>query len=175
MIIKLRTLLVAHLTLLRSELAAITREAIGVLLGLTVAVSLLVIALLIGAGLLLVGGSLLLVGSPLPGFVALFGLPLLGALLLLLRALHLPGRPGRVVLFVGIALGLVSSLLLDAGTALAPAESLALALGIGLLGALFAGLLALRRFDRQAFAARFYPSASERELWATLDRLGVDR
>ena len=175
MITELRTLLLAHLTLLRSELAAITREAIGVLLGLTVAVSLLLIALLIGAGLLLVGGSLLLVASPLPGLVAIVGLPLLGALLLLVRVLHLPGRPGRVALLVGIALGVVSGLLLRAGTVLTQAESLALALGIGLLGALFTGLLALRRFDRQAFAARFYPSASERELRATIDRLGVDR
>lgn len=168
---RLRTLLARHLVLLRAELGAIAREALGSLFALILAATLVAIALLVAAGSGLVALSLWLTASPLAGVVAVITLPLVVAVLLLHRGLRIAGTATLLALALGALAGLACALLPLGDRAL----TAALAIGLGGLVTVIAGLFALRGFDREAFAARFYPHASEAELRRTIDALVDER
>lgn len=169
MLSDLRTLLDRHLGLLRAELGAIAREAVALLIGSIVVVTLLtgVVVLLIGALVIAAGDALY--GSP------YFGVALLVALLLGLAAwipVVLLGvdrgrRERRRAILPALAVTtLVALVTIAAGLEREPAAGIATFAGIKTFALALAA--SLRRLDRDAITDRFYPHVSEAELRATI-------
>ena len=169
LIIAVRALIGGHWDLFRAELGAISRDAVGVLLG-----AIAVITLVTAALLALLIAVFMLLGA------AFFGSMIWGAahvtLLLLVVAAAITSsilqitasRRARSFLLavLGGAIGALLVLFLFNGSAgPATAASLLFALSFLLLDL----LVGLATFDMQRFTDRFRPLATEHELRATLD------
>ena len=169
LIVALRALLGGHWDLFRAELGAITRDAVGVLLG-----AIAVITLVTAALLALLIAIFMLLGA------AFFGSMAWGAahvtLLLLVFAAAIASsilqitaaRRARslALAFVGGALGALLVLVLFNGSA-GPAAGASLLFALSFLLADL--LVGLGTFDLQRFTDRFRPLATEHELRETLD------
>ena len=169
LIVAVRALIGGHWDLFRAELGAISRDAVGVLLG-----AIAVITLVTAALLALLISLFMLVGA------AFFGSMIWGAahvtLLLLVVAAAItsavlqitaPRRARSFALAVlGGAIGALLVLLVFNGSAgPATAASLLFALSVLLVDL----LVGLATFDMQRFTDRFRPLATEHELRATFD------
>lgn len=169
MLSDLRALLDRHLGLLRAELGAIAREAVALLIG-----SIVVVTLLTGVVLLVIGALVIAVGDALYGS-PYFGVALLVAILLGLAA-WIPvvmlgverGRRERrrAALPAFAATALVALVAIAVGVDRDAAAGIATISGITAFAAALA--LSLRRLDRDAIGDRFYPHVSEAELRATV-------
>lgn len=169
LIVAVRALIGGHWDLFRAELGAISRDAVGVLLG-----AIAVITLVTAALLALLISLFMLLGA------AFFGSMIWGAahvtLLLLVVAAAItsavlqitaPRRARSFALAVlGGAIGALLALLVFNGSAgPATAASLLFALSVLLVDL----LVGLATFDMQRFTDRFRPLATEHELRATFD------
>lgn len=169
LIVAVRALIGGHWDLFRAELGAISRDAVGVLLG-----AIAVITLVTAALLALLISLFMLLGA------AFFGSMIWGAahvtLLLLVVAAAItsavlqitaPRRARSFALAVlGGAIGALLVLLVFNGSAgPATAASLLFALSVLLVDL----LVGLATFDMQRFTDRFRPLATEHELRATFD------
>lgn len=169
LILAVRALIGGHWGLFRAELGAITRDAVGVLLG-----AIAVITLVTAALLALLIAVFMLLGA------AFFGSMIWGAahvtLLLLVVAAAITSsilqitasRRARSFLLavLGGAIGALLVLFLFNGSA-GPATAAALLFALSFL--LVDLLVGLATFDMQRFTDRFRPLATEHELRATLD------
>ena len=169
LIIAVRALIGGHWDLFRAELGAISRDAVGVLLG-----AIAVITLVTAALLALLIAVFMLLGA------ALFGSMIWGAahvtLLLLVVAAAITSsilqitaaRRARAFLLavLGGAIGALLVLFLFNGSA-GPATAASLLFALSFL--LVDLLVGLATFDMQRFTDRFRPLATEHELRATLD------
>ena len=169
LIVAVRALIGGHWDLFRAELGAISRDAVGVLLG-----AIAVITLVTAALLALLISLLMLVGA------AFFGSMIWGAahvtLLLLVVAAAItsavlqitaPRRARSFALAIlGGAIGALLVLLVFNGSA-GPATAASLLFALSLL--LVDLLVGLATFDMQRFTDRFRPLATEHELRATFD------
>lgn len=169
LILAVRALIGGHWDLFRAELGAITRDAVGVLLG-----AIAVITLVTAALLALLISVFMLLGA------AFFGSMIWGAahvtLLLLVVAAAItssilqitaPRRARSMLLAVlGGAIGALLVLLLFKGSA-GPATAASLLFALSFM--LFDLLAGLATFDMQRFTDRFRPLATEHELRATFD------
>lgn len=169
LILAVRALIGGHWDLFRAELGAITRDAVGVLLG-----AIAVITLVTAALLALLISVFMLLGA------AFFGSMIWGAahvtLLLLVVAAAItssilqitaPRRARSFLLAVlGGAIGALLVLFLFNGSA-GPATAASLLFALSFL--LFDLLAGLATFDMQRFTDRFRPLATEHELRATID------
>ena len=169
LIVAVRALIGGHWDLFRAELGAISRDAVGVLLG-----AIAVITLVTAALLALLISLFMLLGA------AFFGSMIWGAahvtLLLLVVAAAItsavlqitaPRRARSFALAIlGGAIGALLVLLVFNGSAgPATAASLLFALSVLLVDL----LVGLATFDMQRFTDRFRPLATEHELRATFD------
>ena len=169
LIVAVRALIGGHWDLFRAEIGAISRDAVGVLLG-----AIAVITLVTAALLALLIAIFMLLGA------AFFGSMIWGAahvtlLLLVVAAAIASGilqitAPRRARSFllaiVGGALGaLLVLVVFDGSAGPATAASLLFALSFLLLDL----LVGLATFDMQRFTDRFRPLATEHELRATFD------
>jgi len=169
LIIAVRALIGGHWSLFTAELGAISRDAVGVLLG-----AIAVITLVTAALLALLITLFMLLGA------AFFGSMIWGAahvtLLLLVVAAAItsailqitaPRRARSLVLaFVGGAIGALLVLFVFRGSA-GPAVGASLLFALNFL--LVDLLVGLATFDMQRFTDRFRPLATEHELRATFD------
>jgi hypothetical protein len=169
LIVALRALIGGHWSLFTAELSAISRDAVGVLLG-----AIAVITLVTAALLALLITLFMLLGA------AFFGSMIWGAahvtLLLLVVAAAItstilqitaPRRARALLLaFAGGAIGALLVLFLFNGSAGPAAGASLLFALIFLLADLLVGLAT---FDMQRFTDRFRPLATEHELRATFD------
>ena len=169
LIIAVRALIGGHWDLFRAELGAISRDAVGVLLG-----AIAVITLVTAALLALLIAVFMLLGA------AFFGSMIWGAahvtLLLLVVAAAITSsilqvtasRRARSFLLavLGGAIGALLVLFLFNGSA-GPATAASLLFALSFL--LVDLLVGLATFDMQRFTDRFRPLATEHELRATLD------
>ncbi|MFM9129527.1 MAG: hypothetical protein ACKOPF_06770 [Candidatus Limnocylindrus sp.] len=169
LILAVRALIGGHWGLFRAELGAITRDAVGVLLG-----AIAVITLVTAALLALLIAVFMLLGA------AFFGSMIWGAahvtLLLLVVAAAITSsilqitasRRARsfALAVLGGAIGALLVLFLFNGSA-GPATAAALLFALSFL--LVDLLVGLATFDMQRFTDRFRPLATEHELRATLD------
>jgi len=169
LIIAVRALIGGHWSLFTAELGAISRDAVGVLLG-----AIAVITLVTAALLALLITLFMLLGA------ALFGSMIWGAahvtLLLLVVAAAITSailqitaqRRARslALAFVGGAIGALLVLLVFNGSA-GPATAASLLFALSFL--LVDLLVGLATFDMQRFTDRFRPLATEHELRATFD------
>ena len=169
LIVAVRALIGGHWDLFRAELGAISRDAVGVLLGAIAVITLITAALL---GLLL--AVFMLLGA------AFFGSMIWGAahvtLLLLVVAAAITSAvlqitaPRRARSFllavVGGAIGALLVLFVFNGSA-GPATAASLLFALSFL--LVDLLVGLATFDMQRFTDRFRPLATEHELRATFD------
>lgn len=169
LIIAVRALIGGHWDLFRAELGAISRDAVGVLLG-----AIAVITLVTAAVLALLIAVFMLLGA------AFFGSMIWGAahvtLLLLVVAAAITSsilqitasRRARSFLLavLGGAIGALLVLFLFNGSA-GPATAASLLFALSFL--LVDLLVGLATFDMQRFTDRFRPLATEHELRATLD------
>lgn len=169
LIVAVRALIGGHWDLFRAELGAISRDAVGVLLG-----AIAVITLVTAALLALLISLFMLLGS------AFFGSMIWGAahvtLLLLVVAAAItsavlqitaPRRARSFALAIlGGAIGALLVLLVFNGSA-GPATAASLLFALSLL--LVDLLVGLATFDMQRFTDRFRPLATEHELRATFD------
>lgn len=169
LIVAVRALIGGHWDLFRAELGAISRDAVGVLLG-----AIAVITLVTAALLALLISLFMLLGA------AFFGSMIWGAahvtLLLLVVAAAItsavlqitaPRRARSFALAVlGGAIGALLVLLVFNGSA-GPATAASLLFALSLL--LVDLLVGLATFDMQRFTDRFRPLATEHELRATFD------
>ena len=169
MISALRHLLHRHLVLLRVELGAIAREALTLLVGGVVVVSLLTGVVLLLLGALIVATGDLLYGSPYLGVGLLISI-LLG-LAAWIPVVLLGVDHGRRQRRRAILPALITTALIAVGGLLAGLPE-PTATGIATIGGITAFALALavslRRLDWAAIRARFYPHLSEMELRRTL-------
>jgi hypothetical protein len=169
LIVAVRALIGGHWDLFRAELGAISRDAVGVLLG-----AIAVITLVTAALLALLITLFMLLGA------AFFGSMIWGAahvtLLLLVVAAAItsailqitaPRRARSFLLaFVGGAIGALLVLFVFNGSA-GPATAASLLFALSFL--LVDLLVGLATFDMQRFTDRFRPLATEHELRATFD------
>lgn len=169
LIVAVRALIGGHWDLFRAELGAISRDAVGVLLG-----AIAVITLVTAALLALLISLFMLLGA------AFFGSMIWGAahvtfLLLVVAAaitsavlqITAPRRARSFALAVlGGAIGALLVLLVFNGSA-GPATAASLLFALSLL--LVDLLVGLATFDMQRFTDRFRPLATEHELRATFD------
>jgi len=169
LIIAVRALIGGHWSLFTAEVAAISRDAVGVLLGAIAVITLITAALL---GLLI--AIFMLLGA------AFFGSMIWGAahvtLLLLVVAAAItssvlqitaPRRARSFALaFVGGAIGALLVLFVFSGSG-GPAAGASLLFALTIL--LVDLLVGLATFDMQRFTDRFRPLATEHELRATFD------
>ena len=169
LIIAVRALIGGHWDLFRAELGAISRDAVGVLLG-----AIAVITLVTAALLAMLIAVFMLLGA------AFFGSMIWGAahvtLLLLVVAAAITSsilqitasRRARSFLLavLGGAIGALLVLFLFNGSA-GPATAASLLFALSFL--LVDLLVGLATFDMQRFTDRFRPLATEHELRATLD------
>jgi hypothetical protein len=169
LIVAVRALIGGHWDLFRAELGAISRDAVGVLLG-----AIAVITLVTAALLALLITLFMLLGA------AFFGSMIWGAahvtLLLLVVAAAItsailqitaPRRAQSFLLaFVGGAIGALLVLFAFNGSA-GPATAASLLFALSFL--LVDLLVGLATFDMQRFTDRFRPLATEHELRATFD------
>ena len=169
LIVAVRALIGGHWDLFRAELGAISRDAVGVLLG-----AIAVITLVTAALLALLISLFMLLGA------AFFGSMIWGAahvtLLLLVVAAAItsavlqitaPRRARSFALAVlGGAIGALLVLFVFNGSA-GPATAASLLFALSLL--LVDLLVGLATFDMQRFTDRFRPLATEHELRATFD------
>lgn len=169
LIVAVRALIGGHWDLFRAELGAISRDAVGVLLG-----AIAVITLVTAALLAILISLFMLLGS------AFFGSMIWGAahvtLLLLVVAAAItsavlqitaPRRARSFALAIlGGAIGALLVLLVFNGSA-GPATAASLLFALSLL--LVDLLVGLATFDMQRFTDRFRPLATEHELRATFD------
>ena len=169
LILAVRALVGGHWSLFTAELSAISRDAVGVLLGAIAVITLITAALL---GLLI--AIFMLLGA------AFFGSMIWGAahvtLLLLVVAAAItstvlqitaPRRARSFALaFAGGAIGALLVLFVFSGS-VGPAAGASLLFGLSFL--LVDLLVGLATFDMQRFTDRFRPLATEHELRATFD------
>ena len=168
LIIAVRALIGGHWSLFTAELGAISRDAVGVLIG-AIAVITLVTAALLGfliALFMLLGGALF--GSMVWGaaHVTLLLLVIAAAITSATLQITAPRRTRSFALaFAGGAVGALLVLFVFNGSAgPATAASLLLALSFLLVGL----LVGLGTFDMQRFTDRFRPLATEHELRETM-------
>jgi len=169
MISDLRTLLDRHLGLLRAELRAIAREALALLIGSIIVVTLLTGVVVLVAGALVVAAGDALYGSPYFG-VALLVVLLLGLaawIPVVLLGVDRGRRERRRAVLPALAVTVIVSLAaLALGLERQPAAGFATLAGLTAFALALAA--SLRRLDRGAIADRFYPHVSEAELRATV-------
>lgn len=169
LIIAVRALIGGHWDLFRAELGAISRDAVGVLLGAIAVVTLVTAALLalLIAIFMLLGAAFF--GSMIWGaaHVTLLLLVVAAAITSAILQITAPRRARSFLLaIVGGALGALLVLVVFNGSAgPATAASLLFALSFLLLDL----LVGLATFDMQRFTDRFRPLATEHELRATFD------
>lgn len=169
LVIAVRALVGGHWRLFTAELAAISRDAVGVLIG-AIAVVTLVTAALLGlliALFMLLGAAFF--GSMVWGaaHVTLLLLVLAAAITSSMLQITAPRRARSFALaFVGGAIGAMLVLFAFNGSA-GPATGASLLFALSFL--LFDLLIGLATFDMQRFADRFRPLATEHELRATFD------
>jgi len=171
LIIAVRALIGGHWSLFTAELGAISRDAVGVLIG-TIAVITLVTAALLGfliALFMLLGGALF--GSMVWGaaHVTLLLLVIAAAITSATLQITAPRRARSFALAVlGGAIGALLVLLVFSGSA-GPATAASLLFALSFL--LVDLLVGLATFDMQRFTDRFRPLATEHELRATIDAM----
>ena len=169
LIVAVRALIGGHWDLFRAELGAISRDAVGVLLGAIAVVTLVTAALLalLIAILMLLGAAFF--GSMIWGaaHVTLLLLVVAAAIASAILQITAPRRARSFLLaIVGGALGaLLVLFVFDGSAGPATAASLLFALSFLLLDL----LVGLATFDMQRFTDRFRPLATEHELRATFD------
>ena len=169
LIVAVRALIGGHWDLFRAELGAISRDAVGVLLGAIAVVTLVTAALLalLIAIFMLLGAAFF--GSMIWGaaHVTLLLLVVAAAIASAILQITAPRRARSFLLaIVGGALGALLVLFVFNGSAgPATAASLLFALSFLLLDL----LVGLATFDMQRFTDRFRPLATEHELRATFD------
>ena len=169
LIVAVRALIGGHWDLFRAELGAISRDAVGVLLGAIAVVTLVTAALLalLIAIFMLLGAAFF--GSMIWGaaHVTLLLLVVAAAIASAILQITAPRRARSFLLaIVGGALGALLVLVVFNGSAgPATAASLLFALSFLLLDL----LVGLATFDMQRFTDRFRPLATEHELRATFD------
>lgn len=165
----LRHLLHRHLVLLRVELGAIAREALTLLVGGVVVVSLLTGVVLLLLGALIVATGDLLYGSPYLGVGLLISI-LLGLAAWIPVVLLGIDRGRRARRWAILPALLVTTLIAIGGLLAGLPEPTAT--GIATISGMTAFALALavslRRLDWAAIGDRFYPHLSEMELRRTL-------
>ena len=169
LIVAVRALIGGHWDLFRAELGAISRDAVGVLLGAIAVVTLVTAALLalLIAIFMLLGAAFF--GSMIWGaaHVTLLLLVVAAAIASGILQITAPRRARSFLLaIVGGALGaLLVLVVFDGSAGPATAASLLFALSFLLLDL----LVGLATFDMQRFTDRFRPLATEHELRATFD------
>jgi hypothetical protein len=175
MLTALRSLVVAHLTLLRAEASAIARDGLRALLGLIVLTVLATAALLVALAGGLAAVEQLVLGTTAWVAPHLAGLCAAGAGWTAARLFSIDGGRRAGLWLAGVLTAALTGAALS-GTALLPArEAVAAGLAAGLAATALAAAWAISRLDRSAFADRFYPHVSEAELRATLAELEARR
>ena len=171
LIIAVRALLGGHWDLFRAELGAISRDAVGVLLGAIAVITLVTAALLalLIAIFMLLGAAFF--GSLIWGaaHVTLLLLVVAAAITSAILQITAPRRARSFALAVlGGASGAQLGLVVFSGSA-GPATAASLLFALSLL--LVDLLVGLATFDMQRFTDRFRPLATEHELRATVDAM----
>jgi hypothetical protein len=169
LIVAVRALIGGHWDLFRAELGAISRDAVGVLLGAIAVITLVTAALL---GLLL--AIFMLLGSAFFGsmiwgaaHVTLFLLVIAAAITSAILQITAPRRARSFLLaLVGGSIGALLVLIVFRGSA-GPATAASILVALSFL--LVDLVVGLATFDMQRFTDRFRPLASEHELRATID------
>jgi hypothetical protein len=171
LIVALRALIGGHWELFRAELGAISRDAVGVLLG-----AIAVITLVTAALLALLLTLFMLLGAALFGSMA-WGAAHVTLLLLVIAAaitsatlqITAPRRARSFLLaLLGGAIGALLVLLVFSGSA-GPASAASILVALTFL--LVDLVLGLATFDMQRFTDRFRPLATEHELRETLNAM----
>ena len=169
LIVAVRALIGGHWDLFRAELGAISRDAVGVLLGAIAVITLITAALLalLLAVFMLLGAAFF--GSMIWGaaHVTLLLLVVAAAITSAVLQITAPRRARSFLLaFVGGAIGALLVLFVFNGSA-GPATAASLLFALSFL--LVDLLVGLATFDMQRFTDRFRPLATEHELRATFD------
>jgi hypothetical protein len=169
LIVAVRALIGGHWDLFRAELGAISRDAVGVLLGAIAVITLVTAALLalLIAVFMLFGAALF--GSMIWGaaHVTLLLLVVAAAITSAILQITAPRRARSFLLaIVGGAIGALLVLFVFNGSA-GPATAASLLFALSFL--LVDLLVGLATFDMQRFTDRFRPLATEHELRATFD------
>lgn len=171
LIVALRALIGGHWDLFRAELGAISRDAVGVLLG-----AIAVITLVTAALLALLLTLFMLLGAALFGSMA-WGAAHVTLLLLVIAAaitsatlqITAPRRARSLLLaLLGGAIGALLVLLVFGGSA-GPASAASILVALTFL--LVDLVVGLATFDMQRFTDRFRPLATEHELRETLNAM----
>ena len=171
LIVALRALIGGHWDLFRAELGAISRDAVGVLLG-----AIAVITLVTAALLALLLTLFMLLGAALFGSMA-WGAAHVTLLLLVIAAaitsatlqITAPRRARSFLLaLLGGAIGALLVLLVFSGSA-GPASAASILVALTFL--LVDLVVGLATFDMQRFTDRFRPLATEHELRETLNAM----
>jgi len=171
LIVALRALIGGHWDLFRAELGAISRDAVGVLLG-----AIAVITLITAALLALLLTLFMLLGAALFGSMA-WGAAHVTLLLLVIAAaitsatlqITAPRRARSFLLaLLGGAIGALLVLLVFSGSA-GPASAASILVALTFL--LVDLVVGLATFDMQRFTDRFRPLATEHELRETLNAM----
>jgi hypothetical protein len=171
MLTALRSLAAAHLALLRAEASAIARDGVRVLLGLIVVTVLAAAALLLALAGGLAALEQLLLGTTAWVAPHLAGLCAAAAGWTAVRLFSIEGGRRAGLWLAGALTAALTGALLSASALLPAREAAAAGLAAGLAATALACAWAIGRLDRAAFAARFYPHASEAQLRATLAEL----
>ena len=169
LIVAVRALIGGHWDLFRAELGAISRDAVGVLLGAIAVITLVTAALLalLIAVFMLLGAAFF--GSMIWGaaHVTLLLLVVAAAITSAILQITAPRRARSFALAVlGGAIGALLVLFVFNGSA-GPATAASLLFALSFL--LVDLLVGLATFDMQRFTDRFRPLATEHELRATFD------